>query len=188
MKRASVLPLVLLSAVAVGCASSTPKPATAPSSAAQGSLIEAKTAGLEKKDGFIPIYLDNKTGKIFLEIPRDSMRALMFYGLATGLGSNPIGLDRGAGGDNFITRFDRNGDRMLVVFENWNYRRSVSAKHFGIVADCGAVGRKDTRRRDRFLHARLERRLGDAQSEQRRQLLGRARPVEHLPAIHARVS
>jgi hypothetical protein len=126
MKRASVLPLVLLSAVAVGCASSTPKPATAPSSAAQGSPIEAKTAGLEKKDGFIPIYLDNKTGKIFLEIPRDSMRALMFYGLATGLGSNPIGLDRGAGGDNFIARFDRNGDRMLVVFENWNYRSSAA--------------------------------------------------------------
>jgi hypothetical protein len=126
MKRASVLPLVLLSAVAVGCASSTPKPATAPSSAAQGSPIEAKTAGLEKKDGFIPIYLDNKTGKIFLEIPRDSMRALMFYGLATGLGSNPIGLDRGAGGDNFIARFDRNGDRMFVVFENWNYRSSAA--------------------------------------------------------------
>ena len=80
---------------------------------------------MEKKDGFIPIYLDNRSGKILLEIPRDSMRVLMFYGLATGLGSNPIGLDRGAGGDNYIARFDRNGERVLVVLENWNYRTSA---------------------------------------------------------------
>lgn len=125
MNRASVLSLVLLSSAAVGCASTTPAASTAPAPASQ-SPIEAKTAGLEKKDGFIPIYLDNKTGKILLEIPRDSMRVLMFYGLATGLGSNPIGLDRGAGGDNYIARFDRNGERMLVVFENWNYRSSAT--------------------------------------------------------------
>ena len=80
---------------------------------------------MEKKDGFIPIYLDNKQGKLLLEIPRDSMRVLMFYGLATGLGSNPIGLDRGAGGDNYIARFDKNGDKVLVVLENWNYRSSA---------------------------------------------------------------
>ena len=54
------------------------------------------------------------------------MRVLMFTGLATGLGSNPIGLDRGAGYDNYIARFDRNGERMLVVFENWNYRSSAT--------------------------------------------------------------
>src|SRR5688500_9658967 len=54
------------------------------------------------------------------------MRVLMFVTLATGLGSNPIGLDRGAGGDSYVTRFDRNGDRVLVVFENWNYRSSAT--------------------------------------------------------------
>jgi hypothetical protein len=126
MNRASALSLILLSGAAAACASSTPPASTAPTPASQASPIEAKTAGLEKKDGFIPIYLDNKTGKILLEIPRDSMRVLMFYGLATGLGSNPIGLDRGAGGDNYIARFDRNGERMLVVFENWNYRSSAT--------------------------------------------------------------
>jgi hypothetical protein len=126
MNRASALSLILLSGAAAACASSTPPASTAPAPASQASSIEAKTAGLEKKDGFIPIYLDNKTGKILLEIPRDSMRVLMFYGLATGLGSNPIGLDRGAGGDNYVARFDRNGERMLVVFENWNYRSSAA--------------------------------------------------------------
>ncbi|MBA3405259.1 MAG: zinc-dependent metalloprotease, partial [Gemmatimonadaceae bacterium] len=67
-----------------------------------------------------------KQGKILLDIPSDSMRALMFVGLATGLGSNPIGLDRGAGGDSYVTRFDRNGNNVLVVFENWNYRSSAA--------------------------------------------------------------
>ncbi|HEY0527917.1 MAG TPA: zinc-dependent metalloprotease [Gemmatimonadaceae bacterium] len=81
---------------------------------------------MERRDGFIPIYLDPKQGKIFLELPRDSMRALMFVTLATGLGSNPIGLDRGASGDSYVARFDRTGDHVLVVFENWNYRTSAA--------------------------------------------------------------
>ena len=86
MKKASIVLLLL-----AGCTSATQQPASAP---APASPIAAKTAGFEKKDGFIPIYLDNKTGKILLEVPRDSMRVLMFTNLATGLGSNPIGLRR----------------------------------------------------------------------------------------------
>jgi hypothetical protein len=79
---------------------------------------------MEKLDGFIPVYLDPKGEKIYLEIPRDSMRVLYLLSLATGLGSNPIGLDRGSGQAQQIARFDRVGDRMLLVFENWNYRSS----------------------------------------------------------------
>ncbi|MFL5639088.1 MAG: zinc-dependent metalloprotease [Gemmatimonadaceae bacterium] len=119
-----VAALAGITACAAGSAttSTTGAPAPEPRSAAQ---IQAKTAGMERRDGFIPLYLDPKQGKIFLEIPRDSMRALMFVSLATGLGSNPIGLDRGASGDSYVARFDRNGDRVLVVFENWNYRTSA---------------------------------------------------------------
>jgi hypothetical protein len=126
MNRASTFSLILL-ASAAGCTSSTAqKPAAAPAPAAAPSTsIESKTAGMEKRDGFIPIYVDTKSGKILLEIPRDSTRVLMFTGLATGLGSNPIGLDRGSGFDNYLARFDKNGDRVLVVFENWNYRSSA---------------------------------------------------------------
>src|SRR4051812_32391796 len=87
--------------------------------------ITGKTAGMEKRDGFIPVYLD-KQGKILLELPHDSTRTLMLMTLATGLGSNPIGLDRGADGPQNIARFDRTGDRVLVVFENWNYRTSLN--------------------------------------------------------------
>jgi hypothetical protein len=119
--------VVFLAAVAA-CASAQKQ---APSTTSQGnatsvgSQIQAKTAGMERRDGFIPFYLDSKQGKIFLEIPRDSTRALMFVSLATGLGSNPIGLDRGASGDSYVARFDKTGDKVLVVFENWNYRTSA---------------------------------------------------------------
>ncbi len=120
-----VAPLALASA----CASAPRSPAASTrmtSSADSARRFAAKTGGMDRRDGFIPIYLDAKQGKILLDIPRDSMRALMFVGLATGLGSNPIGLDRGAGGDSYVTRFDRNGNSVLVVFENWNYRSSAT--------------------------------------------------------------
>ncbi|HMG71023.1 MAG TPA: zinc-dependent metalloprotease [Gemmatimonadaceae bacterium] len=114
---------------AIACASTSAQHQTTTAPATQavtGSSLQAKIAGMEKRDGFIPLYLDPKQGKIYIEIPRDSTRALMFVSLATGLGSNPIGLDRGASGDSYVTRFDRTGDRVLVVFENWNYRTSAA--------------------------------------------------------------
>jgi hypothetical protein len=86
--------------------------------------IAARTTGMERRDGFIPIYLDQRQGRILLELPRDSTRALFMLTQATGLGSNPIGIDRGASGGTNVARFDREGDRVLVVFENWSYRTS----------------------------------------------------------------
>lgn len=77
---------------------------------------------MERRAGLIPLYLDDRQGRLFLEIPRDSMRVLAFFLQSTGLGSNPIGIDRGSNGPDHVARFDRNGDRVLVVFENWNYR------------------------------------------------------------------
>ncbi|MDQ6691104.1 MAG: zinc-dependent metalloprotease [Gemmatimonadota bacterium] len=120
-----VLPIF---AALTGCASSSSVTAqpTATPPAPTTAAASSKTAGLERRDGFIPILLDNKLGKIYLELPQDSMRALMMLTLATGLGSNPIGLDRGASGRTYVARFDRNGDRVLVVLENWNYRSSAT--------------------------------------------------------------
>jgi hypothetical protein len=127
MRSTFARPAVALFAAACASASTRTRGAPPPTSAsATASTIAVKTAGMERREGFIPLYLDAKQGKIFLELPRDSMRALMFVTLATGLGSNPIGLDRGSGGDSYVARFDRNGDRVLVVFENWNYRSSAA--------------------------------------------------------------
>jgi hypothetical protein len=125
MKAPVIVPLI--ATLAIACASAQqPQPAPAPSPAATSSGIAAKTAGMTRRDGCSPLFIDGKTGKLLLELPRDSMRTLVFVTLATGLGSNPIGLDRGSGGDSYVARFDRNGDHVLVVFENWNYRSSAS--------------------------------------------------------------
>jgi hypothetical protein len=95
-----------------------------PTTASVAPSIAARTAGMDRRDGFLPIYLDGRQGRILLEIPRDSTRALFLITQATGLGSNPIGIDRGASGATYVGRFDRDGDRVLFVLENWSYRTS----------------------------------------------------------------
>ncbi|NUQ21722.1 MAG: DUF5117 domain-containing protein, partial [Gemmatimonadaceae bacterium] len=112
--------------IVAGCATATsPAPSQQPSPAAPSS-IAAKTAGMTRRDGWIPVYIDAAKGKLYLELPNDSLRALLFTSQATGLGSNPIGIDRGADGFSQIARFDRSGDHVLVVFENWSYRSSFT--------------------------------------------------------------
>lgn len=93
------------------------------------SAIAAKTAGLERRDGFLPFWIDDKTGKLLLEIPRDSLRALHFVNQATGLGSNPIGVDRGGGQYDNVVRFERLADRVLVIAENLKYRSTGTSDH-----------------------------------------------------------
>jgi len=116
----------------IGCASAShashasPSVAVAPAPDSTHS-IAARTRGFTRADGLIPLYLDAKNEKIYLEIPHDSTRVLYFLSLATGLGSNPIGLDRGSEQGEYVARFDRAGDRVLLVLENWKYRSTDTA-------------------------------------------------------------
>jgi hypothetical protein len=122
---------VLSSAAALAVACS----ALSALSAQQPQSIATATARMEKRDGFIPVYLDDRAGTILLEIPRDSARVLMLTTLATGLGSNPIGLDRGSGGGEQIARFERSANKVLVVFENTQYRSSGGADNLRSVLE-----------------------------------------------------
>ena len=103
--------------------------------------IASKTTGFERRDGFIPVWVDARTGKLLLELPRDSTRALLLIAQATGLGSNPIGIDRGASADDHLVRFEREGDRVQAVLENWRYRTSAltNADHRRTVAEAFPV-------------------------------------------------
>ncbi len=125
--------ILLTGAVALTVAA--PLAAQQSSTPQQPATISARTAGLERHDGFIPFYLNDRTGAIWLEIPRDSTRALMLTTLATGLGSNPIGLDRGSGGGEQVARFERSADKVLVVFENTRYRSSGGADNLRTVLE-----------------------------------------------------
>jgi len=103
-------------------------PQQTPSAPQPATSIAARTAGSVRRDGFLPIYLDARQGKLLVELPRDSTRALFFASQATGLGSNQVGIDRGAGAVEQLARFEREGDRVLVIFENWSYRSSATSE------------------------------------------------------------
>ena len=84
--------------------------------------IAAKTAGMQKIDGFFPLYWDEAAGSLWLEIPRLGEEVLYVSGLSAGVGSNDIGLDRGQLGGTRLVRFERVGPRVLVVQPNTRFR------------------------------------------------------------------
>jgi Met-zincin/Domain of unknown function (DUF5117) len=86
--------------------------------------IEDRTAGMRKIDGYFPLYWDERTGSLFLEIPRFDSEFLYATGLAAGLGSNDIGLDRGAEGAAHVVSFERVGPKVMLVQGNESFRSS----------------------------------------------------------------
>jgi hypothetical protein len=88
------------------------------------SSIEERTTGLQKLDGFFPLYWDERSGSLLLEIPRFDTDLLFATGLGAGLGSNDIGLDRGQEGGGRIVSFQRIGPKVLMVQPNLNFRSS----------------------------------------------------------------
>ena len=86
--------------------------------------IEECTAGMRKLDGYFPLYWDERAGALWLEIPRFDAEFLYVTGLAAGLGSNDIGLDRGAPGEERVVRFERVGPKVLLVQPNLTFRSS----------------------------------------------------------------
>jgi hypothetical protein len=77
-----------------------------------------------KLDGYFPLYWDQRTGSLWLEIPRFDTDFLYTTGLAAGLGSNDIGLDLGQEGNGKIVSFQRVGPKVLLVESNQSFRSS----------------------------------------------------------------
>jgi hypothetical protein len=86
--------------------------------------IGDRTAGMKKIDGYVPLYWDERTGSLFLEISRLDADFLFSTGLSAGLGSNDIGLDRGRAGEGRIVQFQRVGPRVMLVEANQSFRSS----------------------------------------------------------------
>jgi hypothetical protein len=86
--------------------------------------IEQRTAGMRKIDGYFPMYWDERTGSLWLEIPRFDSDFLYSTGLAAGLGSNDIGLDRGQSGQGHLVYFERVGPKVLLYQHNESFRSS----------------------------------------------------------------
>ena len=84
--------------------------------------ITERTEGFQKLDGFYPLYFDDATGTLYLEIPRLNQEVLYVSGLSAGLGSNDIGLDRAQLGGQKLVRFERVGTKVLMVQPNYSWR------------------------------------------------------------------
>ncbi|MGH9160141.1 MAG: zinc-dependent metalloprotease [Vicinamibacteraceae bacterium] len=86
--------------------------------------IATTTAGMKKIDGFIPLYWDEREGKIWMEIARLGVEILHSAGFGAGLGSNDIGIDRGQLAGSRIVVFERVGPKVLMVQPNYQFRAS----------------------------------------------------------------
>ncbi len=81
-----------------------------------------KIAGLQQMPGYFPLYWDEKSGKLWLEVDRTSTEFLYVNSLPAGLGSNDIGLDRGQIGGSRIVKFERSGNKLLLIEPNFGFR------------------------------------------------------------------
>ncbi|HUH13837.1 MAG TPA: zinc-dependent metalloprotease, partial [Longimicrobiales bacterium] len=98
-----------------------------PGPAATQTGIAAATRALDSQDGYFPLHWDAQRGRLLLEIPRLDEDFLYLTSLATGVGSNALGLDRGEIMDEAIARFQRVGPRVLLVLQNPGFRAQRSA-------------------------------------------------------------
>ncbi len=83
---------------------------------------EQTTRGFVRHEGYFPLHLHPSRGRLLLEVPQDRTEFLYFVSLAEGIGSNPLGLDRGAVQGNALCEFQRFGDKVLWVQKNLRWR------------------------------------------------------------------
>jgi len=84
--------------------------------------IAEKTEGMESIDGFLPLYWDEDQGRLWMEIPELDLEMIHFAGFGAGLGSNDLGLDRGALRGSRIVKFERVGRKLMMVQPNYRFR------------------------------------------------------------------
>ena len=88
--------------------------------------VEARVKDLTRKEGFLTLYADDAEGTILLQLPASGEQFIYASGLSSGLGSNPVGLDRGQWGRTRLVRFKRVGKRVYLIEENQSYRATAN--------------------------------------------------------------
>ena len=84
--------------------------------------IETRVEGMTPIDGFFPLYYDADLDRLWMEISHFDTEVLHVAGLATGLGSNDIGLDRGGVSASRVVTFERHGRKVMMVQPNYGFR------------------------------------------------------------------
>ncbi len=84
--------------------------------------LDSLVRGLTQTDGFLTTYYDAEKGKMLMRVPPKLGDFLYIEALATGIGNNDLGLDRGQLGETRLVRFDRAGTKLLLVQPNLAFR------------------------------------------------------------------
>jgi hypothetical protein len=90
--------------------------------------VAKATSRYEKRAGLLTFYVDRRQGKVWLAVPpahgaRGEVASYIYQeAITTGLGSNPVGLDRGQLGDTRIVTLRRVGGRVLIEEPNLRFR------------------------------------------------------------------
>jgi len=119
----------LLLATLIGCARQEAEEMAG--AGAESAAGEPSAAPLAAEDGaFFEVVADKDEGRVLFHLPAPdaegvSLRVIHTAGVAAGLGSNPVGLDRGYNDGGRIIAFRRIGKRVIVEEENWRYRASA---------------------------------------------------------------
>ena len=94
---------------------------------AKTAWVDESVAEFTRRDGFLTLFTDENSAKVYAVFPPAddegvSLRAIYAAGLTSGLGSNPVGLDRGLFDGGSLIAFRRIGDKLIAENENWTYR------------------------------------------------------------------
>ncbi|MCA9739584.1 MAG: DUF5117 domain-containing protein, partial [Gemmatimonadetes bacterium] len=84
--------------------------------------IEERTRGAEAMRGFFTLYWHADTGTLYWEIPELDTEFLYQISMGSGLGSNPVGIDRGQLADTHVLEAKRVGPRVLLMEPNYRYQ------------------------------------------------------------------
>ena len=84
--------------------------------------IEEKTSGMEAMPGFVNLYWDDATGSLVWEIDELDAEFLYQVSMGSGLGSNPIGIDRGQLRGTYVLEAQRVGPRVLLMEPNYRFQ------------------------------------------------------------------
>lgn len=93
----------------------------AAAAAQPAATLAERTKGLQRLDGFVPLYWDAGRGRVLAEVPAFDQDVLYYVSAASGAGSVELPFDRGILGTEVI-HFQRSGPRVLVVAQNQRYR------------------------------------------------------------------
>ncbi len=98
-------------------------PFAAVSSLAQGlPAISDTVANATEMSGYFNLYWDDSAGKLYWELDKLDTEFLYQVSMGSGLGSNPVGIDRGQLRGTYVLSAQRVGPRVLLVEPNYRYR------------------------------------------------------------------